>query len=250
MANTKLSQIIAIEKDVKIETEKDVTRIYHQSQAEGRFNGLMRTYQPNDLEGDPLPDEKTTVQQNAEEMLDQTFTKLTRLWDLVLTKDAANQEAVANIEIDGVGVLATDVPVTTLLWLEKQLVDLRTSLGAFPTLDPAKVWEFDNAQGLWVTAPTEQNRNKKVLRNHVKAEASDKHPAQVETYTDDVAIGKYTTRYLSGAFPTPRKQELIERVNRLLNAVKQAREAGNTQEIVDREMADTMFQYLDTGVIG
>lgn len=47
-----------------------------------------------------------------------------------------------------------------------------------------------------------------VPRNHVKAEATDKHPAQVEVYHEDVPVGYWTTVKFSGALPARRVNEL------------------------------------------
>ena len=49
-------------------------------------------------------------------------------------------------------------------------------------------------------------RTKKVPRNHVKAEATEKHPAQVEVYYEDVAVGYWTTVKFSGALPAQPRQ--------------------------------------------
>lgn len=82
-------------------------------------------------------------------------------------------------------------------------------------------------------------RTKKVPRNHVKAEATDKHPAQVDVYYEDVPVGYWTTVKFSGALPARRVNELLDRVEKLQQAVKFAREepiAGSTGPGTGRRM--------------
>ena len=83
--------------------------------------------------------------------------------------------------------LLRDVPVSYLLFLEKQLVDLHTFVKKLPVLDAAESWTIDPSADCWRTEAVRTMRTKKVPRNHVKAEATEKHPAQVEVYYEDVA---------------------------------------------------------------
>jgi hypothetical protein len=83
-----------------------------------------------------------------------------------------------------------------------------------------------------------------VPRNHVKAEATDKHPAQVEVYFEDVTVGTWTTTKFSGALPATRVHELEARVEKLAHAVKFAREEANGFEVSDRRVGEAVFGYL------
>jgi len=51
--------------------------------------------------------------------------------------------------------LLADVPVTYLLFLEKQLTDLRTFVDKLPVLDPSVVWLQDPSSGDWRSEPAE-----------------------------------------------------------------------------------------------
>ena len=148
---------------------------------------------------------------------------------MVLTKEVGNTVATADIVVDGEqDVLLAAVPVTYLLFLEKQLVNLRTFIDKLPVLDPSVAWSVDPATGDWRSSPVETVRTKKVPRNWVKAEATKEHPAQVEVYHEDVMVGTWETTRLSGALPATRKAVLSDRVSRLLTAVKYARERANS----------------------
>ena len=48
----------------------------------------------------------------------------------------------------------------------------------------------------------------------------------------------------SGALPPKRKQELLERVEKVIKAVKFAREEANAQEAEKRDVASALFEYL------
>jgi hypothetical protein len=68
------------------------------------------------------------------------------LWNLVFTQDTGNQSARADIVVDGKVVLA-NVPVTSLLFLDKQVNDLETFVSKLPTPDPAEEWTHDPNTG-------------------------------------------------------------------------------------------------------
>ncbi|WP_329207139.1 hypothetical protein OG893_24585 [Streptomyces sp. NBC_01696] len=240
---TKLNQIIAVEKGVKSKSLQDITAAHHKVQKPALLAGISRTYQPKDEEGEQLPPESARVQIKAEEALRETSASLTRLFDVTATKDWANCSARADVVVDG-RTIVTEVPVSYLLFLEKQLTDLHTFVKKLPVLDASESWSLDPSTDLWKTDPVRTIRTKKVPRNHVKAEATDKHPAQVDVYYEDVPIGYWTTVKFSGALPARRVNELLERVEKLQHAVKFAREEANGAEVTDQRVGDAVFGYL------
>ncbi|MFD6277721.1 hypothetical protein ACFWFI_19435 [Streptomyces sp. NPDC060209] len=239
----KLNQIIAVEKGVKSKSLQDITAAHHKVQKPALLAGISRTYQPKDEEGEQLPPESARVQIKAEEALREMSASLTRLFDVTATKDWANCSARADVTVDGRTVVG-EVPVSYLLFLEKQLTDLHTFVKKLPVLDASESWSLDPSTDWWKTEPVRTIRTKKVPRNHVKAEATDKHPAQVDVYYEDVPIGYWTTVKFSGALPARRVNELLERVEKLQHAVKFAREEANGAEVTDRRVGDAVFGYL------
>jgi hypothetical protein len=240
---TRLSQIIAVEKGVKSDAARKLTDLHHQVQKPALLSGLSRTYQPRADDGDKLPPESTKVQVTADDVIAGAQAALTRLFDVTYTKDHANTAAVANIAVDGTVILA-GVPVTYLLFLEKQLTDMHTFIAKLPVLDPSEEWGWDDARGCYKTPPVQTVRSKKVLRNHVLAEATKEHPAQVQVYSEDVPEGDWTTVKFSGALPASRVRTLAERVVKLQRAVKFAREEANTTEVADRKAGEAVFGWL------
>ncbi|TMR00316.1 hypothetical protein ETD83_17135 [Actinomadura soli] len=239
----KLNQIIAIEKGVKSRAQRELADVLRVLQKPALLSGISRVYRPKDEEGETLPPESTKVQVKSEYALRDVAAALTRLFDVVATKDWANREARADVVVDGRTVVA-QAPVTYLLFLEKQLTELLALIDKLPVLDAAESWSYDESQDVWRTDPVETSRTKKVPRAHVLYEATDKHPAQVETFTEDVIVGTWTKVAFSGALPARRVNELRDRVARLQAAVKYAREEANAADVDDRQVGEAVFAYL------
>jgi hypothetical protein len=157
--------------------------------------------------------------------------------------DVGNTEARADVVVDGAAVLQ-NVPVTYLLWLDKQLTDLRTFVDKLPSLDPSDSWSWDDGRGCYASEPVQTVRSKKVPRNHVLADATEKHPAQVQVFNEDVPAGTWTTVKLSGALPPAQIREYRSRVVRLQDAVKVAREQANATEVTARRAGEAVLGYL------
>jgi hypothetical protein len=240
---TKLNQIIAVLKGVKASTNREITDVYKALQRTDPMKGITRTYRPKHEDGDQLPSESTKVQVKVDELLAQASDVVVRLFDITLTQEVANAKAKANVSVDGKTILS-NVPVTYLLFLEKQLTDLGTLVGKIPTLDPAEEWVYDSNIGAWKTNTVETVRTKKIPRNHVKAEATDKHPAQVEVYNEDVLVGYWSTTKLSGALPADRVAELAKRIELLKEAVKFAREEANGTEVEQQKAGQAVINFL------
>lgn len=240
---TRLSQIIAVEKGVKSKATRTLTDAYHNLAKSPLLSGISRTYQPKDDEADHLPSESTLVQIKTGDVIAGITEDLVRLFDVTLTKDAANCVAKADVVVDGTTLLA-DVPVPYLLFLEKQLTDLNTFVSKLPVLDPSENWTYNTVSGAYESDVAQTTRTRKVPRNHVKAEATDKHPAQVEVYHEDVIVGTWSTKKFSGGVPADRVSTLVKRVEALQTAVKFAREEANATEIADKQAGKAVLDYI------
>jgi len=212
------------------------------------LTGLSRTYKPRDDEGEKLPPESTRVQLLAEDALNEAVTVLTRYYDANAAREAANTQAHADVTVDG-AVLLPAVPVTYLLFLEKELAKTIDGLiKALPVLDPAEDWEWDGNRGCFATRPSGTTRSKKTPHNHVLSEATKEHPAQVQVYMEDVVVGDWSTTKFSGAMKADKVRRVQERLAILLDAVRQAREEANATEIssvaADPHVGGAVFGYL------
>lgn len=240
---TRLSQIVAVEKPIKTEAYGTLSAAHHQVQKPPLLAGISRTYRPRDDEGEPLPPESTRVQLRAIDALTDVRQALTRFYDVTATRDWANTEAKADVKIGG-QVLIPQAPVPYLLFLEKQLQALHTFIEKLPVLDPAEEWVWDEDKGVYRTPAYETHRSKKVPRNHVLAEATPQHKAQVEIIYEDIPVGTWTTVKYSGALPAGHVKAMLERLQALRDAVKFAREEANATEIPQVRAAAPLFDYL------
>src|SRR6185312_16473939 len=123
--SAKLNQIIAIEKGVKSQTYAHLTEINKIVQKPDLFNGFAKAYQPNDSDGDTLPPEKKKVQFSATETMRGVAFEMSNLIAVTARKDWTNCVAKADVRIDD-ATLFSDAPVSFLLFMEKQMTDLRT----------------------------------------------------------------------------------------------------------------------------
>ncbi len=239
----RLNQVIAIEKDVSGKSHRALTDAYQILQKPAPLTGISRTYRPKDEEGEQLPGESVRVQIKGHQVLGEVMKEIASLFDITATKDYANCNAKADIVVDG-AVIVSQAPATFLLFLEKKLVDLHTFVQKLPTLDLAETWRFDANQDAWATEATQTTRTKKVPRNHVKAAATDKHPAQVEVFHEDIVVGYWTTVKYSGAFPVAEVNLLLNRIDKLRQSVKFAREEANTVAVERQDAGDRIIAYL------
>ena len=138
------------------------------------------------------------------------------------------------------------VPVTHLLFLEKQLIDVHTFIEKIPTLDSAHDWTYDANKGTHKTAPVEQIRTKKITKPVVLYEATDKHPAQVELVSEDITAGTWATVHFSGMLPADEKRAMLTKVVQLQDAVKFAREEANSSVIEKVEVGAKLFDFITT----
>ncbi len=246
MKPLKLNQVLAIEKTVKKQAQETLTVAYQNLSKPALFTGMDRVYTPKDDEGDKLPSEKVTVQTCVQDLITSVEQDLVNMFDTIAQKDLGNCSARADVVVRGETVLK-DVPAVTLLFLEKQLTDLQTFISKIPVLDSAHEWSLDaSTQKTYRSSPVTTNKTKKVMKNHVKAEATDKHPAQVETFNEDVNVGTWTTVHTSGATTLSRREQMLTRARELAAAVKVARESANLvetqQTLVGKPVLDFIFR--------
>jgi hypothetical protein len=239
----KLNQVIAVVAGKKAKAAQTLTEAYHKIQKAPLFDGISRTYQPKDEDGERLPPESKAIQVKVSDLIAEVTAALTEMFDVVATQDYANCSATANVVVDGTTILKR-VPVTHLLFLEKQLNDVATFVGKLPTLDPAESWSYNDSADLYATPPSESARTKKVPKAFVKYEATKEHPAQVETFHEDVLAGYWKTIKFSGALPAKEKNQMLERVRQLHEAVVKAREEANSIDAPPVSVGKAVFDFI------
>lgn len=238
-----MSQVLSSERLAKRIAESDRSDALQDLSQPERLRGLTRVYQPRRDSGENLPAEGTRVQVRAADAITDLTASLAKLFDVTASKDWGNRIAAADVIIDGEPLLR-DVPPSYLMFLEKQISDLRHLIGRLPILDVAFSWEYSPESRAYRTPGVVTTKTVKVPRNHVKADATERHPAQVELYYEDEVIGDWTTVRFSGALPEERVKQLSDRADGLLLAVRLARERANATEVEEQHPGRVVLDYL------
>lgn len=155
----------------------------------------------------------------------------------------ANCEARADVVVGDV-VLVKQAPVTFLLFMEKRLKDVHALVSKLPTLDPSEDWSWSENAHCYASPSTETHRTKKEPKAFTAAPATDKHPAQVQIFTEDIVVGYWKTTKFSGAMPSDDVKKLLTRVEALQRAVKIAREEANTRDVEQVKVGEKIVNYL------
>ena len=243
----KLHELLAVEGDLEGEKTKilEEAKVSFTKKPElfTGFNKGLRMF--DDSRSNENAEESRKVDSTIKEKLEYVKTSVVRYWDACLQKEATNQLAKSDIEVNGV-TIAKDVPATFLLKLESELKKYREILETVPTHASGHEWTAspDLGEGIYSAKKDDSFKTEKKPVHKVLYEATDKHPAQIEKWTEDVKVGKYEHRLFSGMVSPAEKSLMIGKVDKLLRAVKQARQRANTQEVDKRTIGEEVFAYL------
>jgi hypothetical protein len=239
-----LSQIVVLYKTIKAKVHSETSDLYKLMQKPDLFLGLSREYKPiNDEDTERLPAESKKIQFTAKQLIISTCKQLAEYFTISARREWTNTAAFADIIVDD-NVLISKVPVGYLMFLEKQLVDLKTMIAALPVLDSAENWDKD-ANGTWRSKELMTHRTKKTSRAIVKYPATSEHPAQTEMVTEDIIAGHWHITKLSGALAQPERDEMIDKLEKIRFAVKTAREMANTtKEVESPDVSKILFDYI------
>jgi len=238
-----LSQIVAVEKDVKEKAAQALSHVQGQFGNGTLLSGIARTYTPKDDDGERLPPESTRVRVKVTEELVQVQERLSDLLNVAATKDYTNCLAKADVLVDGKALLHA-VPATYLLFLEKQLAELAAFVKRIPMLDAAETWVYDAAQDCYATPPSETVRTKKDKKSKLVFEGNQHHPPQFMVWDEDIPQGRWQTVKYSGAMPTSELNEIGARIEKVQRAVKFAREEANRTEAKQQEVGEDLLKFI------
>jgi hypothetical protein len=239
----KLHQLLPIIQKVKDETKKVKTTIYQAIQKRDNFEGLSRTYSPINDDGYVYPSEGKPVITLTKIALKQFAASQVELFDTCYAQDKANQEAKADIIVDGEVILA-NVPITHLLFLEKQIDDIKTFLEKIPTLDATEEWVFNDSLCCYESTAKKTTKTKKITKPVVLYEATKEHPAQVKEVSEDIIEGTWNTIKRSGAYSYQSVVELRNKVIALEKAILEARERANQIDVKVEKASSKLLTYL------
>jgi len=246
---SKLHELLAVEGDLagtytKILAETKVNFTKHPD----RYFGSHQRVEMFDENAPKEADIHKELDDTVLAKLDYTANHITRYFDAVLQKERTNQEAVADLVVDGVKI-AEAVPATFLLGLENKLAKVRDDIYAsMPTLQPGITWVLDDNAGFNVFKKAhsdEKFRTRKIMKNHVVSEPTKEHPAQVQIYNEDEKVAKIVTDIWCGMVSSAQKSAIIGRVDKLIRAVKKARQKANSTEVVKVTIGKEIFKYIN-----
>jgi hypothetical protein len=240
----RLHTIAALHKGGKERAHAELTNLHKESQKPALYGGQSKRYTPlNEEDQDRPTDVNELVQLRAQDVLDDLRRVLRPLWDTEAALDATNQNAQAELLVNG-HLVAAGVPATYLLFLQRQLDTVRTFIEKLPTLPTTDDWSYEQSVGYYVTQPVRTTSTRKKTVPLVLHPGTDRHPPQAIASQEDVPVGTWETVKRSGALPVDAKKQLIERVTQLQDAVKSARERANMTPAVDFTPASKLLQFL------
>ena len=244
----KLHEILAVEGSLEGEVKGIINETANTfTKKVNHFLGAIKVCEMFDADDVALPTERQEMVTTVGLKLEHTHKSLERYIDVLLQKEATNQTAVADLVIDGV-VLANDLPVTFLLGMEHRMKTYRVMYESIPTLQPGRDWEEDTAYGLPGVYKDhnkeEKLRSAKKFKSQVLYEATKEHPAHIEKWEEQVPVGKFVQETWSGMMSPAEKSAILGRFDKLIRALKQARQRANNVDIVSKSVGKELIGYM------
>jgi hypothetical protein len=251
-----LYELLAIEQEKKANAERArglTVEAFRSGQA--HFTGQRRTFKPfavdeakGEVAGERLEAETQLVRTVVAE-LQKTLAVTADAFDIGYQIDEGNTQARSDLVVNG-QVLATQVPATFLLQLEKRLREVRLMFKDIPTFDPVRTWNADPAADqpqVLRAEPVTTIRKQKARKYKVMYEATKEHPAQIDVVEVDEPVGEIRSYEWTGMISPGKKAALLLATDELIEAVKAARSRANSVEIDPQlKIAGRIFQHLLT----
>lgn len=228
----KLHELLAVANPLKAQAAKVVADLSNTFEKKRHLFEAKIVRFDSSVEGIPSGVEaQSDIQSTVDKELKWVSGHIIKALDAELQISVANTQAKADVVLDDGSVLLTGVPATALLELEKSMAGIHALVSAIPTLDPAKGFTVDEANGYYKARPITKGRTKKDKVVIVKYAATPEHPAQTELVDKDVPIGVISEQEWSGLITPMQKAELIANVEQISRAIRQARSRANEQEV-------------------
>lgn len=249
-----LHEILAVEQEKKAGAERARSKSIETFRSkQSHFTGIRRTFTPfavdeerGEQAGERL-EAQTNLVKTVMEELQNTFGVLSHAIDIGFQLDEANTRAKADIIVDE-RVLATDVPATFLLQMERRLGEVRALLKEVPTFDPVRRWEIDlsaDKANVLRSEVVTTIRKQRTRQYNVMVEATKEHPAQVDIVETDKPVGEIKSYEWTGMLSPGKKAALLLQLERLLTGIKQARSRANLTHIEpERKVAKVLLDFL------
>ncbi len=249
MSTQSLHELLAIENNLKGQSDKCRAQLADTFDKKRHlFGSKVVVFQPNAEGQQPETTVESDVQTTVGSELKWLSGHLTKAIDVSLQVAEANTSARADIVLESGETIATGVPATALLELEKRVAEIKSLVEAVPTLDPAKGFTPDathKLKGVYKARDIQKTRTAKTKEVLVMYPATDKHPAQVQVNDKDVPTGKVQEQEWSGLITPADKADMINRVEIVARAVRKARSRANNVAIDSaRTVGAALFTYI------
>ena len=247
---TKLHELLAVGQSLRGQAEATRTDLKNTFEKKTtHFTEKVITFKPV---AEDVPDKvetQFTLQTTIADELEWIAGKLFPAIDCGHRIDVANTVAKADVMLADGTVILSGVPATSLLQLEHRLTEIQDFVAAIPTLDPTKGFALDRerGEGIYRASDVEKPRTEKKFDFIVMVPPTDKHPAQVKELSVDKVIGHTLQQEWSSLITVADKGRMLDRVESLSRAVKQARSRANDTEVdvtknaVGRVLLDFVF---------
>ena len=245
----KLHEVLAVDKDTERQAKiifDETVKMWKKPVYFTSIDKKLEMFDENRSHEAEAFKEKTAMTTTVPTRLTYTTEFLIDHLDVLLQKEATNQNACADIIIND-DTIAAKIPATMLLALERELGKYRLMFLDMPTLDSGIEWVSDEDTGQHIFAAknsVKTHKTEKNLKIISLAEATPQHKEQVQTMSQDVIIGQYVTKHRSGMITSAKKAELLKRFDALMAAIKQARMRANEEEVVAGKIGAQLFEYI------
>lgn len=246
----KLHELLAVEGDKKGTSEKilkeGLTTFIKRSD---HFTGHTKVLEyfddvRNDKEGGVT--ERNEIVTTVGKKLEYIMGPVADYYNVTLQKETTNQKATADLVVDG-ETLGKSLPATFLLGLETKLKGVREVISAVPTLQPGISWipDTDAGEGVFKREHPERTfKTERTIKPFELSPATKEHKAQVEKLSVDVNIGVFITDSSSSMLSPADKSKMLERVDKLIQAVKKARQRANNIDVEKAEIGGAITKYI------
>lgn len=250
MAKAQLHELLPVENALSGQAKKIIEEANTTfTKRNDLFQGWVKTYTPFDNAA--MATESKTEQQEltttVRKKLSYVLNTVGEFVDAKWQRESTNMTASADVVLEDGTVIISRAPVTFLLGLENILKQWREMILNVGTLASGISWVKDTDKGIDVyktAIPQDTFRTRKELRYQVLVPATDKHPAQVEKWHEDVNCGKFTTTQWSGLITPAEKSELLARMDKLIAAAVKAKQRANQAEVVTTKVAAGLINYV------
>ncbi len=243
----KLHELLAVESDLENNTKKIMKETQKIFKEKGAF--FIKQEKETKLFDENAknpPIEKNEMTTTVNEKLNYTTKSIISYFDAIAQKEKTNQEAMANVEIDGT-IIIKNMPATLLLGLESRLKQIRELYNDIPTLPPGGKWVKDTTLGNDVYRNENEEvrfKTAKTFQHKVLYEATKEHPAQIEKWEEVQNTGEIIIKIWSSMLSSKEKSDLLSRLDVLIYEIKKARQRANCTKINKMKIGKTIFDYI------